>query len=482
MNSKELLLGFFSKNAPVLFFCLGIIFVLAISFSTLTTKPRLWTDEAVSIEIARNFQTDGVLDIKTAPGIFSGFSERLQSTGFPVTVPLSFFFKLFGYGLVQARVYMILWMLATLSLVFWLGGKWLGSLTGTGAFLLFITFASFYGSGRTVVGEIPGFFFLLAGLYFLLSRRQFYWAGIFLGLAVVSKLSVFGLIVPALVVTYLFEWRSFLRTLVPVATGMIPAAVGWIFLNLSQPFLASTWANLLSFYQNPYSSSISENIFKNITDIPHSTTIIYFGILFLCIIAGRFLADSSRKTLYNFVIVYAVFAFAYYLRSPGWLRYILIAELLILFLLPHALSLLFGRFQGGLPQVLHGKPVPAFLLTILVVIQCVQMFTVSELFYSEGAMRAATSINENFPGKSVGVLNAVEVALWLNTSERYLSMDLTGLPQIGQNPLLQKDLPEILVGYPSQRFFLEEKEAVDSRYVIYGVVGGYTIYKLNIPI
>lgn len=498
-------MSFLKKNKSLSLLCLGMVFVLGTSFWTLTTKPKISTDEAISIELARNFQTERVLDIKTAPGVFSGMSERLQSTGYSVTLPLSLFFGMFGYGFAQARVYMILWMIVALSVLFWLGRKWFGADIGVAVFLLLISFASFYANGRTVSGEIPGLLFLLAGLYFLFSREKLLWAGFFLGLAVVSKLSVFALIIPAFVLLYLFEWRKFFTALVPIALGMLPAGIIWIFLNLNQPFLMSTWLNLFRFYKNPYSSQIGSNVAHNILAIPHSTTIIYFGVLFLIVLAARFMRLTYKYTndtnttnghelgltqieicrlrrLYNFVIIYGVLAFIYYLRSPGWLRYILIAELLILFLLPHALFLLFERVRDKLPKFLSQNFVPTFLLLALVLVQGVQMFTVSDIFSSDGASRAAQSINENFPGKSVGVLNAIEVAVWLNTSRRYLAMDLTGLPQIGENPLMRRDLPDVIVSNPGQRFLVEGKETVNLRYTIFKTVGGYTIYKLNIPI
>lgn len=479
MNSQEPIAPGLSEHRSFWLFFLGIVFVLAVSVSTLTTKPKISTDEAVSIELARNFQTDRVLDVKTAPAVFSGFGERLQSTGYPVTVPLSLFFKFFGYGMAQARIYMILWMLGAAAFLFWLGRRWFGGREALAAFFLLITFASFYGSGRTVVGEIPGFLFLLAGLYFLFCGERFFWAGFLMGLAVVGKPSVFGLIIPALVITYLIEWRKFFKVLVPIALGMLPAGILWIFLNLKEPFLSSTWANLFHFYQNPYGSSIASNVMRNLAAVPHSSTLVYFGILFLAVAAARFAASNNWKTLYDFVIVYGVTAFIYYLRSPGWLRYILIAELLILFLLPHALSLLSGVFKQKYPASFCAKRYWPILATLLVAVQAVQMFTVSNIFYSDGALRAAQSINENFPGKSVGVLNAVEVAVWLKTGGRYLAMDLTGLPQIGGNPLLAKEPPEVIVSHEGQRFLIEGRSVIESRYVIFDTAGGYTIYELR---
>ncbi|MDO8590982.1 MAG: glycosyltransferase family 39 protein [bacterium] len=479
MNSGNLFGIFFTKNRTFLIFALGIIFVLIVSFSTLTTKPRISTDEAVSIEIARNFQVEKVLDIKTAPRVYSGFGERLQSTGYPITIPLAWFFNLFGYGLAQARIYMLLWMLGTITFLFWFSRKWFGDSNALFSFFLIITFASFYANGRTVVGEIHGFLFLLVGLYLVFERRQPFWAGIFFGFAVVSKLSVFGLIIPTLVIIYLCEWRKFFQTLTPIAVGMLPAGILWIFLNLSNPFLKSTWTSLFHFYQNPYGSSISENVVRNLLAIPHSTTLIYFGVFLVVMIFVRFVTHSKFSTLYNFVLVYAVLAFMYYLRSPGWLRYVLIAEFLILFLLPQTLAECFKYFHEKLPKVLSELRVHSFVFIFLILLQGLQMFTASDIFSSDGASQAAQSINGNLSGKSVGVLNAVEVAVWLETPSRYLAMDLIGVPQIGVNPLLQKELPEIVVSHAGQRFLVEGKEVIASRYKIYDKVGGYEIYELK---
>src|SRR3989344_8136767 len=89
---------------------LAILLAVIISIPALTTKPHLWADEAKSIELARNFLDYGKLEIQTAPGEFTGFPQILQSTGYPVTVPLAFVFKFFGIGLMQARIYMLFWM------------------------------------------------------------------------------------------------------------------------------------------------------------------------------------------------------------------------------------------------------------------------------------------------------------------------------------------------------------------------------------
>ncbi len=478
MDSQSPTVFFLKKNFAKVFVFFGIIFVLVYSFSTLTTKPRIWTDEAVSIEIARNFQVDGVLDVKVAPGEFSGFSERIQSTGYPVTIPLAWFFSLFGYGIIQARIYMIIWLLLTAIFSFWLAKRWFGKAKGLAVFFLLISFASFYASGRTVVGEVPGFLFMLFGLYFLFERRRYFWSGLFLGFAVVSKLSVFGLLIPVLVVTYLFERRKFFRTFVPLSIGMLPAGVAWIFLNLGNPLAKSVWTTLFSFYANPYSSSIYSNIAHNFLAIPYSTTIIYFGVLFTVIAVARFIKGNEMRTLYNFVIIYGIFAFVYYLRSPGWLRYILIAELLILFLLPDAISLILSKLSEKYQTIFFQKNLALIVaIVILVIIQTFQMFYKSEIFTGDGALQASASVNKNFSGRSVGVLNAIEVAVLLDSPERFLAMDMVGVPQIGKNPLFYIPPPEVIVSYPKQRFLVEGAKIIEENYGFYDNVGGYNVYE-----
>src|SRR3989338_4326806 len=216
--------SFFSRNAYTIIFICALVFVIVFSVSNLVTKPKLWTDESVSIDIARSFLNYGALSPQIAPDTLYPLPHLIQSTGYPVTVSLAAFFKLFGYGFYQARIFMLLWILVTLSVLFVLGRRLFGGGYSLLALLLCVSFASFYGSGRTVVGEIPGFFFLLAGFYCVFTRQRFFWAGIFWGLAVVAKPSVFGLIIPTVLFTLLLmreDWRVFFKKLGAIAVGMI---------------------------------------------------------------------------------------------------------------------------------------------------------------------------------------------------------------------------------------------------------------------
>ena len=97
------------KLHDILIFCV-VLAVIVIAFQHLTTWPRLFYDEGITIEIAENFRRFGVLDISTAPGEFTDIPYITGSNGFPVTLPLSLFFQLFGFGLFQARIYAMIWL------------------------------------------------------------------------------------------------------------------------------------------------------------------------------------------------------------------------------------------------------------------------------------------------------------------------------------------------------------------------------------
>ncbi len=446
--------------------------VVLFSLSTLTTKPRIWIDEVKSIELARNFLNFGKLDIQTAPGKFTNAPEILQTTGYPATVPLALFFKLFGFGLAQARIYMILWMAAALSALFYFGRRLMGEKNTLWALLLISTFASFYDSGRTVVGEIPGLVFLTAGLYFWLLKDNYFWSGLFWGLAVVTKPSVFGLLIPTVFFTFLlFKRKGFFKNIFLNASGMVPAAVGWMVLVLGNPFSAAAWRNIAKFYQNPYSSaSITENIMHNLTGVFSSPTIIYFSFLFLLAAAAFYwLTENREKSFFGFIIIYSLFAFIYYLRSPGWLRYILIAEILILFALPRALQIIWPRIKNR----------PNLLISLLVLVQIFHLVTGAKIFYSDTAIRVSSFLNQNFPGKSVAVLDAPEVAVLLNTRNRFTVFEMAGSPVLGENPFLFRPLPDLVVFQGTNLVWPQGNKVLAEHYRLNSVFNGFKIFALN---
>ena len=471
-----------NKQLPYLFLLIIILWVVIFSSLTLTTKPHLWADEAKSIELAKNFLFFHRLDIQIAPGEFSGFPELLQSTGYPLLVPLAGLFKIFGFSFKLARIYMLAWMLILLIVIFLFAQRLFGSRKAVLPLLLLSTFPSFFDSGRTVVGEIPGFVFLIAGLYFLFFKESYYWSGLFLGLAIITKPSVFLLALPAIILVFLLERKYFLKRSLKVVVGMLPAVLGWIMLFLDNPLSKAAWLSIAKFYQNPYNAvSVSENIWRNLLNAPQSFTLIYFGILFLVIILGRYWEEDSRlKSFYNFAIIYSILAFAYYLRSPGWLRYILISELLILFLLPRTVFSLAGRIRGYFPKIKISMRWLAFgPILLLVGIQLLHLFTGAKIFYSDSEIVASSFLNKEFPNQPIGVLNSLALSVLLKTNNKFQIVEMTGIPAAGKNPLFISPLPEVIVSAPDEKFLADGSLILKNDYRFLKNLSGYDIYLLR---
>src|SRR3989344_3440772 len=117
MNALRNVLSHITKTEIVLL-SLILLALCIYAASTLTTKPRLFFDEGFFIEEAHNFSEHGKLDIITAPNEYSGLPHIANSSGFSAMLPLAAVFKVFGFGVGQARAYAVFWMLAFLVVAY----------------------------------------------------------------------------------------------------------------------------------------------------------------------------------------------------------------------------------------------------------------------------------------------------------------------------------------------------------------------------
>ncbi len=464
-----------------------IVIVLYISSGSLLTKPRIWVDEASSIEQSHNLLRSGTPDIEIAPGQFTGVPYLIQSTGYPITVPLALVFKVFGYGFAQARVYMLVWVIVALFMVFYSANKFFGNFNAIFSFLLVASFASFYANGLTVVGEIPGFVFLLVGLLYL-QRGSYFLTGLVWGLAVVAKPSVFLPIIPAIVLTFLFERGGFFKKTISVGLGMIPAGLLWIWILLPHPFSGDVWSSIVTFYANPYGSVIIGNITNNLAGFFHSVTLIYFCLLFLLILGARFILKNDKVgVIYTFTLVYSLLAFGIYLRSPGWLRYILISELLILFILPHAVITITGRYAERFKVYLVGrKKIYVIFLSLLLFLQIGHFVTGAKLFYSDSELKTAEFLNLNFPDDSIAVYNSLTLFVLLEQKDRYQVVGTNVIPISGissafsdPKPLFVKPPVDLIVFSKNQKFSSDEEKVIKDVYSELYDDHGYVVYRLK---
>lgn len=463
------------KNHRSLWFlCSVLLFVNLYSFSTLTTKPAYWYDEAINVELAHNFAEQGQLDLAIAPNTFSGKGATVGSTGYPITVPLAGFFKVLGFGLAQARVYMLLWMSACIITFFFVARRLWDKRVAYAGTLLIATFAPFYGNGRSVMGEIPGFLFFLLSFYFL-EKRKWWQSGVLLGLAVVSKPSVFVFLIPAYVLAILFScgsspsasisaslyprvsafsWKERILQLVKLGASSLFALLPWFALYADEISRGGLFSNIVAHFKNPYSeagASALQNITTNLPTLVTSTTLLYMWSILAAVIIALFVERalfSQYKSLFLIAAAYLPLALLQYLKSFGYLRYLIAAEFLIFILfilsLPALVRFAEGKFK--LPAGLSSWAVPA-IIAALVMMQSVHLFWFSDIYPSEKTQHTLAYLSREYPDATIGVLNVPQIASIIPVDRKYQYLSTYGLWQFGVNPLyLSPDKrPQVLV-------------------------------------
>lgn len=447
--------AFLQTYSAALFLAGVLLFVTLYSFSTLTTRPAYWYDEAMNVELARNFADFGKLDLIVAPNTFSGQGALVGSTGYTVTVPLAGFFRLFGFGLSQARIYMLLWMSALILVFFFVALKMWGTRVAYFGTLLITTFAPFYGNGRSVMGEIPGFLFFLCSFYFL-ERKKWWQSGILLGLSVVSKPSVFIFLIPAFSLVVLSEreaWKQKLQNLVQLGASSMLALLPFFAIYADEITRGGLFVNILEHFKNPYEKagiSAFENITHNLPTLITSTTFWYLWLMLACVFAALFLERTmlrEQSRLFIVASVYLPLSLFQYLKSLGYLRYLIAAELLIFILFLVALPAL-SRFATGrfkfLPEAKH---ITTAIVAVMALVQVTHLFTYANLYSSSKAPKTILRIYESNSPRTVGIINVPQVASLIPAFQKYQSLSTYGLSEFGTRILYlaPEKLPDAIV-------------------------------------
>jgi len=195
-----------------------ILFVLFLGLTlflcthNLETYPRTWWDEGKFVQIPKNVSLYGKYATLSSEG-FRMFS--VYGTGPAVFLPMALAFKLLGAGLLQARLVMVGFTLLAVVAFYSVARQLYNERVAlAAAFLLVLLvydqFTSLLFLGRQVLGEIPAFFYLMAGCSIWARQRKSatWWAlglsGVFLGLAILAKW-IFAMMAPCLVVLWIAD-------------------------------------------------------------------------------------------------------------------------------------------------------------------------------------------------------------------------------------------------------------------------------------
>ena len=213
MNISGQNLPWFSAHADTLF-VLAILAFSTIFFVNLGSGPLWAADEQTYSQWAFHMVKDG--DYFT-PWAYGGIFWTGKA---PLIMWLtSLAYQVFGVNNFASRIWIPVFGTLSLVLVFYLGKKLYNSYVGFLSALVLGTFTTFYVFARHAMTDVPLVFFILGSIYFLLlsenkekTNRYAALSGLFLGLALMTKL-IAALLIPLVIVIYLILTKRSIRFL-----------------------------------------------------------------------------------------------------------------------------------------------------------------------------------------------------------------------------------------------------------------------------
>jgi hypothetical protein len=232
-----------SVNVLALWILLLAVFCIMIGFHP-TELPPPWFDEGWTLSVAKNWAEHGVYALRLED---RWISPEAMVLPFTVVLPAGISLRLFGIGVLQARLPGMLFTLGTLALLYLLAERLYNTRVAWGTLfvvLLLAPVADYHPIwfGRQALGEMPMLCLLLAGYWFWLQSlekpgKYMIFAAVFWGLGVITKRQVLPFwilswIVPVFVALVLRQWQILKVTL---ATGVLTgiAVIGFTYLDSS---------------------------------------------------------------------------------------------------------------------------------------------------------------------------------------------------------------------------------------------------------
>ncbi len=423
---------FSPKTLSTALMVLALCITLFASTYRLTESPGIWFDEGLYTQTAITLAEQGRQVLQTAPDTF--VSARTITGGYPFIYPLSLSYKLFGVGVLQGRAVMVLFILGFFLLSYLLVRRLFGATSAAWTALIVATFPMLYGNGKSVLGEVPGLFFLVASLVALLwLERSGYrnWKraalfGLVAGLCIVTK-PIFVLLLPALLIVFLLRLRTIpLRwdTFVAGFVALLAPLALWLHLQFQN---GDTLPQILSFYANPYSEPhvmalVLQNIHRLLTE---STPLFTLGLIALWGVSLIFRRREQPTSTELSAFAFCLIILAAYLRLPGWYRYFFPATMVALLFLPYAGVDIFNRLRASVPILNRALWLPYAVLALFALGQ-LYLLTFSSYvadYYPSHRVEDLSKALSHLPASgSIFVYNIPEVVVLLPTHNFYQFM------------------------------------------------------------
>ncbi len=331
-----------------------ILATVFFAFFRLTESPSVWYDEGLYIQMADHISQGEPSGFQTAPGKIENVSK--VSVGYPLTYPIALLFRIFGYDIATARVFMAACIILLVIFSYLLARRSFAAGAALFSLALVSMFPPLYGNGKSVLGEVPGILYLVISLYALNrglkgSRFALVLAGVFAGLSAVTK-PIFILIVPAFVIALFVARKSHGLRAKDILVAIISAAAPVLVWIVTQFGMGDSFREIVGFYANPQpGQGILATLGSNLAHIFSD-----FGLLYLVIVMAVWIISFivRRKSSRAIGLVEAMaFTFSLlivlaYLRTAGYNRYLFPAQMISLIYFPEAISWVFSRAREKL--------------------------------------------------------------------------------------------------------------------------------------
>jgi len=437
------------NNIVLLATLVAATLLIFLSTYRLTESPPIWTDEGHLIQVAMNAALHGPqAQLQVAPGKFESGAFS-ATTGYPALFPVAVAFSLFGVTLVSARLVMAVFILLFVFVAWRLAVRHMPLLLATYALLLLSTFAPLYGNGKNVLGEVPGLLYLTLFLLCLSlieagkkSWMQAALAGLFLGLAVVTKPIFLIVLIPVAVVAL---FSSTLLTPPKILAGLGAfAATGalWIWVQFGD----QTLAQMFAYYANPYAIDTAATISHNALLFVSAPQPLYALVLlatWMVSIVVRIRKQVIVSRAEYLAVGFALLIYLAFLRITPYYRYYFVGEVFALLYFPFALWTIWPR---RIPKFFfHACMV---LLIAAQTYQCFFSSFVAAYYNSHRTRDVSQALGTLSTSTSIFIYNAPELPLFLPAGMPYYQyLFLTPIVILGKEelPLVAQGIPDLVV-------------------------------------
>ncbi len=429
-----------------------VLFVLYFATLALPESPKVWYDEGYHLEVARVQALHGFFGLQVAPREFASAAQ--VTVGFPLLYPVALSYEFFGVGVLEARAVMVLFIFGLLGGAAYFLYKLFGAYEALFGSMLLATSPLLYGNGKSVLGEVPGLFYLL--LFFILllvlERREWYplryyaAAGFVAGLTVATK-PIFILLIPAVAIALLLHlrhipirWSGFA---IAVGTGIVPLLI-WVMTQFSGDSLSAVFMH----YSNPYQiESLSSIVVTNFLRFFTEATPLYCAALLVPWVVFVTLR-LYRKEAISFVewvaLMFVVLVLLAYLRTAGWYRYLFPAYVLLtLFAAPSLFSL-----ARALPRYSRAASRGVYVLLLaLGLFQAYELNTTSFVaqYYHSSNNEELSRYFSSLDTKSIFLYNVPELSVHLSHENFYQYLTPLEGREIGSYAPLVQGVPYFVV-------------------------------------